>query len=71
MKTKTLKTNNTNEFSEKLTKELREFVNQFQELETTPFINFECETKKGFAILTNNGNGGKMKKFRIIVEDYK
>ena len=71
MKTRSLAKNNVNEFHEKLTQQFSKFVSEFQELEVTPFINFEDETKKGFGVLTDNGDGGKMKKFRIIVEKYK
>lgn len=71
MKTRSLTKNNVNEFHEKLTQQLSKFVNEFQELEVTPFINFEDETKKGFGILTDNGDGSKMKKFRVTVEKYK
>jgi hypothetical protein len=72
MKTRTLtKEIKTDEYHQKLTKEIQKFVDEFQELETTPLIRFDDETQKGFGVLTNNGNGSKMKKFRVIVEQYK
>jgi len=72
MKTRTLQEKiNTDDFHQKLTKEIQKFVDEFQELETTPLIKFDDENQKGFGVLTDNGNGNKMKKFRVIVEQYK
>jgi len=56
------------EYSNVLLKKIREFVDEFEELETMSILFLE-NNKKGFAVLTDNGAGGKMKKFNIIIEE--
>ena len=68
MKTRRLTEVDLEEFHEKLTKELHKFVDDFQELDVTQFIMFDDEKQKGFGVLTDNGNGGKMKTFNVIVQ---
>ena len=70
LKTRRLTEVKLDELHEKLIKELHKFVDEFQELDVTPFILCSKKNQKGFSVLTDNGNGGKTKKFNIIIEEF-
>ena len=50
---------------------IRDFIDTMEEFQTTPLIQTEKGNQKGFAILSDNGNSNIMKRFVILVEDFK
>lgn len=50
---------------------IRDFIEKMPEFEVSPLIICELENQKGFGVFSDNGHGGVMKRFTIIIEDHK
>ena len=51
---------------------IKEFIDTMEEFETTPFFyQTEKENQKSFGVLSDNGNSNTMKRFSVLIEDFK
>jgi hypothetical protein len=51
---------------------IKEFIDTMEEFETTPLLyQTEKENQKSFGVLSDNGNFNIMKRFSILIEDFK
>ena len=60
-----------NELHNELINKIRDFVKELPEFDVTQFYLCESEKEKAFGVITDNGHGNVMKRFRIIVKDLK
>lgn len=59
------------DFHQTLIVKLQEFVNSFDEMESTPQYICYNEGEKSFEIMTDNGHGNTMKRFIVTIQDCK
>lgn len=58
-------------FHQTIIVKLQEFVNNFDEMESTPQYMCDNEDEKSFGIMTDNGHGNTMKRFIVTIKDCK